>query len=110
MIWLIGWRWIFDVNIPGVPLADEMGLGKIFTVLAVALYAKSITEDVSNHHVIQLPVLFNLLLGGWCQVVESGCSTLSAVQKQWYPCTNPNPVPRHLLQLLDDKQTTDLLP
>ena len=51
------------MNLPGVLLADEMGLGKTFTVLAAALYAKSITEDVTNHHEIQLLVLFNLLLG-----------------------------------------------
>jgi hypothetical protein len=109
-IWFIVRRWIFDVDLPGALLADEMGLGKTFTILAAALYAKSIAEDVTNHHETQLPVLFNLSLGGWCQAVETGFSTLSAVQKQWYPCTHPNPVPRRLLQLLDDKPTTDLPP
>jgi hypothetical protein len=67
-------------------------------------------EDVTNHHEIQLPVLFNLLLAGWCQAVETGFSTLSAVQKQWYPCSDPNPDPCHLLELLDDLLTTDLVP
>jgi hypothetical protein len=101
---------MFNVDLPGVLLADEMGLGKTFTILAVALYAKSITEDVTNHHEIQLPVLFNLSLGGWCQVVDMGVSICSAVQKQWYRCTHSNPVPRRLLLLLDDKQTTHLPP
>jgi hypothetical protein len=82
-IWFIVWRWIFDMDLPGVLLAYEMGLGKTFTVLAGDLYVKSITEDVTNHHEIQLPVYLNLSLGGWCEVVETGFSTLSAVQKQW---------------------------
>jgi hypothetical protein len=37
-----------------------------------------------------------------------GFSTHSAVQNQWYSCTHSNLVPHRLLQLLDEKQTTDL--
>ena len=62
-IWFIVWRWIFDVDLPGVLQVEEMGLGKTFTVLAAALYIKSIMEDVTNHQQTQLLVLFNFSLG-----------------------------------------------
>jgi hypothetical protein len=58
-IWFNVRRWIFDLDLPEVHLADEMGLGKTFTILAAALHAKSITDDVTNHHDTQLLVLFN---------------------------------------------------
>ena len=44
-IWLLVRYWLFDVNLPGVLLADEMGLRKTFTVLAAALFAKTIAHS-----------------------------------------------------------------
>jgi len=45
-IWFIVRRWVGDLDIPGVLVADEMGLAKTFTMLAVPMIFKLLTETV----------------------------------------------------------------
>ena len=98
-IWFIVRRWIFDYDLPGALVADEMGLGKTFTVLAAALYAKCLVEDVINSPGARLSVLHNRTLPQWSQEVESDFGTITGTQRTWYPCTHKFPVPRRLIQL-----------
>ena len=61
-IWFIVRRWVFDVDLPGVLLADEMGLGKTFRVLAAALYAKVVSNELMSNKEYKLPFLFGRTL------------------------------------------------
>jgi len=45
-IWFIVRRWVWDADMPGVLVADGMGLGKTFTLVAVAILYKLVTEKV----------------------------------------------------------------
>jgi hypothetical protein len=45
-MWLIMRSSVWDADMPGAQVADEMGLGKTFTLVAVAILCKSVTENV----------------------------------------------------------------
>jgi hypothetical protein len=45
-IWFIVRRWVWDADMPEALVADEMGLGKNFTVVAVAMLCRLLTEKV----------------------------------------------------------------
>ena len=62
VIWFIVRRWVFNVDLPGVLLVDEMGLGKTFTVLAAALYAKIVSDELVSNKEYRLPFLFGQTL------------------------------------------------
>ena len=111
-IWFLVRRWLFDVDLPGVLLADEMGLGKTYTVLAAALFAKTIAHSLMTRQDCPLLVFFGRTLRQWQDEVEQGFPGLSEAQRGWYPCTHPRPVPRRLLQLLLDQgeATQDVAP
>ena len=98
-IWFIVRRWIFDYDLPGALVADEMGLGKTFTVLAAALYAKSLTEELLTEPESRLSVLHNRTLAEWRQEEELDFERIPDIQRTWYPCSHRFPVPRRLLQL-----------
>ena len=110
-IWFLVRRWLFDVDLPGVLLADEMGLGKTFTVLAAALFAKTIAHSFMSNKEYPLSFFFGRTFRQWQNEVEQEFAGLSEVQRGWYPCTHPRPVPRRLQQLLDEGMTTqDIAP
>ena len=46
VIWFIVRRWVSDADMPGAVVADEMGLGTPFTLVAVAMLCKLVTEKV----------------------------------------------------------------
>lgn len=93
-------------------LADEMGLGKTYTVLAAALFAKTIAHSLMSRQDCPLSVFFGRTLRQWQDEVEQGFPGLSEEQRGWYPCTHPRPVPRRFLQLLLDQgeATQDVAP
>jgi len=45
-IWFIIWRWVWDVDMPGPLVVDKMGFGKTFTLVAMAMICKLVTEKV----------------------------------------------------------------
>ena len=105
-IWFLVRRWLFDIDLPGVLLADEMGLGKTFTVLAAALFAKTVAHSLMSTKDCPLSIFFGRTFRQWQDEVEQGFAGLSEAQREWYPCTHPWPSPRRLLQLLDEGNAT----
>ena len=110
VIWFIVRRWVFDVDLPRVLLVDEMGLSMTFSVLAAALYAKIVYNELVSNKEYKLPFLFGRTLHLWWEEVEKGFPGLSLVHRRWYPCTHTRPLLRRLFQLLDNDKLTDIAP
>ena len=87
-----------------------MGRGKTFTVLAAALYAKIVSNELVSNKEYKLPFLLGRTLHLWREEVEQGFPGLSLVHRGWYPCTHAWPLPRCLFQLLDNDKPTDIAP
>ena len=109
-IWFIVRRWVFDVDLPGVLLADEMGLGKTFTVLAAALYAKVVSNELMSNKEYKLLFLFGRTLPQWREDVEQRFPGLSLVHRGWYPCAHTRHLPRRLIQLFNNDKPADIAP
>ena len=83
-----------------------MGLGKTFTILAATLFAKTIAHSFMSNKEYPLSFFFGRIFRQWQDEVEQGFAGLSEVQRGWYHCTHPWPVPRCLQQLLDEGMAT----
>jgi len=96
-IWVIVGKWVWDADMPGALVVEEMGLGKTFTLFAVAMLCKLVTERV----VLGLPmsILWGNTLEGWAIVPHNDIPSIVGETQKWYPLQRLNSVPCHLLEI-----------
>jgi hypothetical protein len=73
---------------PGALVADEMGLGKTFTLVAVAMIGKLLTEKVV------MGLLRSILLGNtlqqWVDMAQNNYPRIIGEERVWYPLQRQN--------------------
>jgi len=96
-IWFIVRRWVWDADMPGALVTDEMGLGKSFTLVAVAMLCKLVTEKVVMG--LPLSILWGNTLEDWVILVHNDFPGIVGEEQEWYPLQRLNSVPRRLLEI-----------
>jgi len=83
-------------------VADEMGLGKTFTLVAVAMICKLLTEKVVMG--LPLSILWGNTLEQWVIVADNDIPGIVGEKREWYLLQRLNSVARRRLEI----QTTPL--
>jgi len=96
-IWFIMRRWVWDADMPGALEADEMGLGKTFTLVAVALLCKLVTEKVVMG--LPLSIVWGNTLEEWVILADNDFPSIVGEERVWYPLQRLNCVPSRLLEI-----------
>jgi len=96
-IWFIVWRCVWDADMPVALVADEMGLRKTFTLVAVAMICKPLTEKVEIG--LPLSILSGNTLGEWVHTVQNNFPGIIGEEREWYPLRRYNAVPHHLMEI-----------
>jgi len=82
---------------PGALVADEMCLGKIFSLVAVAMLCKLVTEKVVMG--LTLFMLWGNTLEEWVILAHNDFPGIVGEEQELYPLQRVNSVPRHLLEI-----------
>jgi len=90
-IWFIVRRLVCNGDMPGALVADEMGLGMTFTLVAVVMLCKLVTEKVVMG--LPLSILWENTLGGWVILVDNSFPGIVGEAWGWYLLKRLNSVP-----------------
>jgi len=90
-------RWVWDANMPGALVAAEMGLGKTFTLVAVAMICKLVTEKVVMG--LLLSIFWGNTLKEWVILAHKNFPGIVGEEREWYPLQWLNSVPCRLSEM-----------
>jgi hypothetical protein len=80
-VWFIVRRWVWDADMPGALVADEMGLEKTFTLVAVAMLWKLVTENVAMG--LPLSIVWGNTHKEWVILVRNDCPRMVGEAREW---------------------------
>jgi len=90
-------RWVSDANMPEALVVDEMGLGQTFTLVAVAILCKLVTEKVVTG--LPLSIWWGDTLEEWVILAHNNFPGIVGEGREWYLLQKLNLVPCRVLEI-----------
>jgi hypothetical protein len=88
---------VSDDDMPEAPVVDEMRLGKTFTLVAVGMLCKLVTQNI----VMGLPqsIIWANTIEGWAIWGDNYFPSIVGEEREWYPLQRFNSVLHRLLKI-----------